>query len=58
VKPTTINRKFCGIKAGLIGFFAATYGKEKAEVLKNVYKVIKGVKERKGDPSGECPNGR
>ena len=48
-KATTINRKLCGIKAGLIGFLQATYGKEKAEVLKNAYKVVKGVKLSKNE---------
>ena len=49
MKATTINRKLCGIKAGLIGFLAATYGTEKAEVLKNAYKVVKRVKLSKNE---------
>ena len=49
VKPTTINRKLCAIKAGLTGYLAATYGKEKAEVLKTAYKVVKGIKLSKNE---------
>jgi integrase len=49
VRPTTINRKLCAIKAGLVGYLAATYGKEKAEVLKSAYKVVKGIKLSKNE---------
>jgi integrase len=49
VKPTTVNRKLCGIKAGLVGFLSASYGKEKAEVLRNAYRVVKGVKLSKNE---------
>ena len=49
VKPTTINRKLCAVKAGLTGYLAATYGREKAEVLKNAYKVVKGIKLSKNE---------
>ena len=49
VRPTTINRKLCAVKAGLTGYLAATYGREKAEVLKNAYKVVKGIKLSKNE---------
>ncbi len=49
VRPTTINRKLCAIKAGLIGYLVAVYGKEKAEVLKNAYKIVKGIKLSKNE---------
>ena len=49
VKPTTINRKLCAVKAGLTGYLAANYGKEKAELLKNAYKVVKGIKLSKNE---------
>ena len=49
VKATTINRKICAIKSGLTGFLATTFGKEKAEVLKTAYKVVKGVKLSKNE---------
>ena len=49
VKPTTINRKLCAVKAGLTGYLAATYGKEKAEFLKSAYKVVKGIKLSKNE---------
>lgn len=49
VKPTTINRKLCAIKAGLVGYLVAAYGREKAEVLKSAYKVVKGIKLSKNE---------
>lgn len=44
LKPTSINRKLYGIKQGLVGYLTAIYGKEKAEVLKQVYKSIRSVR--------------
>jgi len=44
LRPTTVNRKLYGIKKGIFGYLIATYGKEKAEVLKLAYRSVKAVK--------------
>jgi integrase len=49
LKPSTINRKLYGIKQGLFGYLIAAYGKEKAEVLKQAYRSVKGVKLSKNE---------
>lgn len=49
LRPASINRKLSGIKAGLIGFLVSTYGKEKAELLKPIYKSVKPIKQSKNE---------
>jgi integrase/recombinase XerD len=44
LKPSSVNRKVYAVKKGLVGYIATTYGKEKAEILKQAYKSVKAVK--------------
>jgi integrase/recombinase XerD len=48
-RASTINRKLSAIKAGIIGYLTVAYGKEKAELLKPVYRSVKGVKTSKNE---------
>jgi integrase len=48
-RPSSINRKIYGIKAGLLGYLKAVYGKEKGELLGQAYKTVKGIKLSKGE---------
>ena len=48
-KPSSINRKLSGIKKGIYGFLAATYGKEKAELIKPIYRAVKTVKQARNE---------
>ena len=49
LRPTTVNRKVCGVKTGLVGYLEAVFGKEKAEALKPAYKVVKAIKLSKNE---------
>jgi integrase/recombinase XerD len=48
-RASTVKRKLSAIKAEIIGCLTATYGKERAELLKPVYKSVKGVKTSKDE---------
>src|SRR5208337_2318353 len=49
LRPATINRKLSAVKAGLVGYLISTYGKEKAELLKPIYKSVKPIKQSRNE---------
>jgi site-specific recombinase XerD len=49
LKPSTINRKLCGIKKGLVGYLVAVGGKDKEEVARHLYKSVHQIKISKGE---------
>jgi integrase/recombinase XerD len=49
VKASTVNRKLCAIKKGLVGYLVAVHGKDKEEVFRNLYKSVHQVKISKGE---------
>ena len=49
LRPASINRKLSAVKSGLFGFLVSTYGKERAELLKPIYKSVKPIKQSKNE---------
>lgn len=49
MKPTSINRKLCGIKSGLISYLIAVKGKEGEGLFRNLYKSVHLVKVAKNE---------